>query len=564
MLALAVIAAVAAVGTFLDWAITRGYLTLTPGIRVALGLVFAAAIGAWGIKLRRTERPFGSSLLGLALVIVLVCGYAAGPGLHLVPAWLAFAGSAGVSWGLALFARVENDEPLWCVAFGGATLAPFVTSNGMGNLYALVAYGLVLSVSACFAIAHRPWPVAWRVFYAVTALFGAASADRATRGDTAEFFAVFLLPQVISLSGVLPFAPASRKRGVMRWLAFITLAIAAFVGLPIGSWAIGLAAFGAAVLWLVLVDGMDTVPQSTMADIALGDEARLHWIDVAAIPFGLVFVAANTGSDELTPWMVMSAASVLFVVFAWRRAIGAPRDAAACGAVLVAVDALMRLPIESTTVKIAGLLALALATLALHRARPSRSWLIAGGGVLLLAAGVTVASLADRSRYVDTPFLTEPSLAALAVTVTLVVVARFWRWVFDATRTAMAPRTLRMYADEMRLILDGTVAAPWVWVFAWVLIELAMTVSARTSTMLLVTYFAATAVACVAAGRARRSAIVRQTGLALAVAAAATAVYGSTMYFDSVLRVVAYLVISPFLLGIAYWYRRPGSGTSNG
>lgn len=104
--------------------------------------------------------------------------------------------------------------------------------------------------------------------------------------------------------------------------------------------------------------------------------------------------------------------------------------------------------------------------------------------------------------------------------------------------------------------------APWVWMFFWVLIELSMAYSASTSTLLLVTYFATTAVASVAAGRMRNAPRVRQIGLALAVVAAGTAVYGASTYFDSGTRILAYLVTSAFLLGIAFWYRRPGTATT--
>ena len=112
------------------------------------------------------------------------------------------------------------------------------------------------------------------------------------------------------------------------------------------------------------------------------------------------------------------------------------------------------------------------------------------------------------------------------------------------------------------MMLRTVVTVPWVWAFLWVLIELSMAYSASTSTLLLVTYFAITAVASVAAGRARNSARIRQIGLALAVVAAGTAVYGASAYFDSGTRIVAYLVTSAFLLGIAYWYRQPGNATA--
>lgn len=59
MLGIAVLTAVAAVGSFLSWAISRGYLQLGPAARVAIGLAAALGLGAWGIKLRRRERSFG-------------------------------------------------------------------------------------------------------------------------------------------------------------------------------------------------------------------------------------------------------------------------------------------------------------------------------------------------------------------------------------------------------------------------------------------------------------------------------------------------------------------------
>ena len=101
--------------------------------------------------------------------------------------------------------------------------------------------------------------------------------------------------------------------------------------------------------------------------------------------------------------------------------------------------------------------------------------------------------------------------------------------------------------------------APWVWTFWWGFVELSMAFSRSTATLLLVVYFAACAVLGVALGHRRQSAGFRKTGLALALLAAGTAVYGATSFFVVGMRVLAYLVISAFLLGIAYWYRRPGS-----
>jgi succinate-acetate transporter protein len=144
------------------------------------------------------------------------------------------------------------------------------------------------------------------------------------------------------------------------------------------------------------------------------------------------------------------------------------------------------------------------------------------------------------------------------VLVALIVTMRAWHALVTATRMSVTSRPRRAYAPSLRLMLRAIVLAPWVWAFLWVLFELAMAYSPSTSTLLLVTYFASTAVTCVAVGRARRAPRLRHVGLALALVAAATAVYGASSYFDPGARIVAYLVTSAFLLGIAYWYRRPG------
>jgi hypothetical protein len=182
-----------------------------------------------------------------------------------------------------------------------------------------------------------------------------------------------------------------------------------------------------------------------------------------------------------------------------------------------------------------------------------------GGALIIVAAALSLTALTVRPAYRFAPFETEPSATALIVTVGLVVVARFWRAIRIATRASMGRQPEWTYAQSLKLLLRSVTLAPWLWAFVWVLVELAMAFSPSTSTLLLVTYFAASAVACVAAGRARHAPRVRQTGLGLGLVAAGTAVYGANTYFDFGARIAAYLVTSAFLLGIAYWYRRPGA-----
>jgi len=217
------------------------------------------------------------------------------------------------------------------------------------------------------------------------------------------------------------------------------------------------------------------------------------------------------------------------------------------------------LALEVPLARVAAFVALGLATLELHKARPTRSWLGAGAALLVLGSWLAATALLARPAYRFPPFATEPSAAALVVAVALVIVARFWRALLNATRTAMGGRPQWTYASALKVQVKAVTVAPWLWVFVWVLIELSMAFSASASMLLLVTYFAATAVGCVAAGRAKRAPRVRHVGLGLALVSAATAVYGASTYFDFAARIAAYLVTSAFLLGIAYWYRRPGA-----
>jgi hypothetical protein len=291
-------------------------------------------------------------------------------------------------------------------------------------------------------------------------------------------------------------------------------------------------------------------------------ESLLEWIDAAFIPSLVVFQAVSilrpTGSYAI-PYAISAAMVASYV---WRRPLGAARDAGAFALMLIGYAALIDI-VPSPSSRIVLSSGLVLFALAAHALRPSRTWVIAGGSILIAAALMNVDTLSSRPSYTFDPFTTLPSATALAVTATLAIIARAWHVVFVASRRSRGDVPRGTHARRVRSLLRAIVAAPWLWAFIWVFIELSMAYSPSTSTLLLVTYFAATAVASVAVGRWRRSAKVRQIGLALAIAAAGTAVYGASTYFNSGVRIVAYLVTSAFLLGIAYWYRQPGASAAS-
>jgi len=561
MLGIAVLAAVAAVGTFLSWAISKGLFTVGPSVRVAIGLAFAASIGVWGIRLRRRERSFGSSLLGLSLVIVHVCAYAAGPSFSLVPTWVAFLGAAAASWALTVFAHRENDEPLWCVGFGGAAIAPFVTSNGHGSLYALLAYATLVLLSGSFSINKREWPVAWGVFYLASALFVVASAWEARNAETTRFLLALSFPLVVAVAGVAPLVVPSRKRGAIRWLALLTSVTGAYREAGAGHHAsieVGVL-LAAMAICLALVDLESDLEQSSM--ITRGNEhfLILDWIDALLIPMFFTLEAAVAIDSVAPPWVVLGIASAVLAAFSVRQGLGGLRDASALGAVAMAVGAVVAASVETPAGLCASLVIIALAAFAAHGIRPSRSWLGSGAMTFFLAAIVSTDALtANPSQYHSAPFLRESSASAVILLVGLIIIARSWKAIRDATRASFQGGSVRRRVEFERRTLRAATLSPWVWAFIWVMSELALAFSPTASTLLLVTYFAATAVGCVAVGRSRSSSRIRQVGLGLAVVSAATAVYGANTYFDFGARIVAYLVISAFLLGIAYWYRRPG------
>src|SRR5213075_2502730 len=213
----ATLLALAAIGTFVSWAVAHGLLGPTP--RVALGLIAAAGIGAAGLKLRPRSRSFGDSLLALALAAVHVCAWAAGPSLGLVPAPLALACSAAASVGLGAFALLEADEPLWWVGFGGACVAPFVTSTGQGTAPMLAAYAAAVLVTAGSALASRRWFVAGRIFAAGATLFVAVLLVLPA-AQNAPLLALGLR-FVVAGFGVLPFARGDLLRPRLRTMGLL-------------------------------------------------------------------------------------------------------------------------------------------------------------------------------------------------------------------------------------------------------------------------------------------------------------------------------------------------------
>ena len=156
--------------------------------------------------------------------------------------------------------------------------------------------------------------------------------------------------------------------------------------------------------------------------------------------------------------------------------------------------------------------------------------------------------LIDRPAYRYTPFLTAPSLAALAMSAAWLVVS------WNAYRVDLADAALGTTETRTAVRLAGSVVA-----FMWGNTELSRAYSDDVATFLLILYYALVGIVAIFVGRARGIPILRHVGLGLAIFAALKAIAEASSLVIG-LRVGSYLLAGVFLLGVAYWYRDRESG----
>ena len=560
VLALATLTTVAAVGTFVSWAAMHGLLG--PTTRVVLGLLLAAALAGAGLRIRKREPSFGSTLLALALVVVQVCAWAAGPGLHLVPGTAAFALAALASVALAAFARLETEEPLWCIGIAGAALAPFVATEHAGRVLALAVYGGVVGLLAAAGIGAKRWRYAQGTLAAVAVLYAASLQFAGAPLRWGPLLAVGV-PLVIIVAGILPFTaaelvrPRLRSQGVIAGLA----AVAASAQVATRDARLtGLLLLAVLAVWLVIGHLKRNAPAAgTRADGSM-EAAGPAWIDGALIP--LLLAGASTYVWPEGGWVravTLAVAAAALAIAVWPRLPGAARDALALAAAAAALAAGLVAPWPGAIGHPAANAALGVLLVAAARWRPSTSWLAALAAALV-AGGVHTWLLMDaRPAFAYAPFGTRASLAALLVLAACAVAA--WQAVPMARAlAAQGPGRGGAGSDgDVRAVRQWALAAPWVWAFLWAHGELGRAWSPSVATFAVVSLEAGVAVAVVWAGRARAARAMRHAGLLLAVVAAVRALTAVEAVASVSMRIASYLVVSAFLLGIAYWYRRRGS-----
>ena len=541
-IALASLTILMGIGALIGWAVRNGYIG--PAARVALGLALAAITAFFGWRVRKGDSPrYGNALLALALAIVHVVAWGAGPRLHLIstPAVLALAALSAAA--LAALAWHDGDQTLFNVGFGGALLAPFVTSDGGGHAVMLLSYGFVVLGAGIASLGQRSWTRAPWVASLGIVVYAASGASLAQGSDAwavrsaAGAFALGLgalssvlldgtkrmaisYPALVTAFGAMAFVANGRTTNVAQYPFALALTIAARFAGETALRGLRTAALGAVLL------------PAGAAALAIGSLDRVMGMPGAAT--ALLFAA-------------LSAAA------AWQNVTGDRRYHA------FTATALVGLGIALFADEHQLLFCLLMAAFGLGCALATRRLRLGGialaGSLWLAGATVVAFSMLDaRAEYTYRPFLTTASAAAGAVSVAWVLLS------FHAARNLPERgRTSGELVRSLVRLLGGLVA------FFWIRQELARAVSPDVSAFLVVAWYAVSGVASIFLGHARGLPVLRQLGLGLSVLAALTTIAQASGLAIG-WRVGSYLLAGVFLLGVAYSYRvtRPIRGEQRG
>jgi uncharacterized membrane protein len=528
-LALASLTILLGVGAFLGWAIQQG--KIGPEMRVILGGLVAVALGVAGWRLRsRGSMRFGSVLLALALAVVHVDAWGAGPYLGLVTSPVALGVAAVASVALAWLAWRRDEEPLFSVGVGGALLAPFVTSSESGSVPALLVYGYVVLATGLVALRGR----AWRTAVTVSALgcwlyTGAATGGVETGAATLERDLPALFAMAIALTAL--FVTGGPWGARIARSALVALAGTLIAQVP----------DRAPALDLLVLAALGTV--SAYAVIHFGETSRRWAVFTAAVlPITLGAVAVASVRDTIMARTLVALVWTGGAVAAARFQPGARATHLMVAGITSTAAILFALENRPVASCVALSVHAALLSVLLRRER-QRMIGVPIGIDLVIATLWTFDLLDDRVRFEYTPFLTGASLAGLAMAASWLVVS------WNASRVEYADGKGGRLETRTLLRLAGAVVT-----FLWGHVELSSAYSPDVSTFLLIFYYATVGVVAILVGRRRSISVLRHVGLGLAILAALKAI-GEASSLAIGIRVGSYLLAGLYLLAVAYWYR---------
>jgi uncharacterized membrane protein len=535
-LILAALVILMGVGVLIRVAVSRGLLT--PEVRVAMGALAAAAVGAAGVHFhRRGEVRFGNVLLALSLAVVDLVAWGAGPQLQLVPTSVALLIVDIVALALAALALHDGSEFLFSIAVAGALSSPFVTTDGHGSAPALLTYGALVIVGSLRAVSDPQWIRAFGVLVVGAFVYALTAAAMSTGTAWYSPFAVVLFGAACAL-GALVIGERAWRGSLAR--AFLAVGV---IGVPdgwdrmvAGDWRV------AAVVALV-------VAAVTYAALVVRRPRQPLWMASAlGLPLiSLAIASAATGGREpgqgavFAIWAALALGAWQFERVRSERRRGGVHLLA--GSVLGSIAvALLLWPMPLALV--AGLAAWGVVLAKLVEDETTEPPLI---GVAVATGGAALSALdqlASRQAYAFVPFMTRSSASALVAMLGIAAAG----WVLARGRgapTRWADRAVRLGALIGFAVL-------------WGRMEMAEAFSRDLATFLLIAYYAACGVASIVIGRRLGIQRLRVGGLALAIYAALKAVMHASDISGILLRVAAYGAVGVFLLGAGYGYRDRG------
>lgn len=528
-IAVASLAILMGVGTFLSWAIQHGLLG--PVVRVVLGFVGAAIVAGVGVWVReKRDVRFGNVLLALSLAIVHLDAWAAGPHLHVLSTVAALAIAALASVALAALALTSDERTLFAVGFGGALLAPFVTASEPGSVVVLLTYGWIIIATTIFAIRERGWlPILWLTVVAAGDYVIAGIVGMPLSGAswiTAHAPPIFAF--ACAAAALLWARDTLRSKLALAYLLLACVAAGAYA-MGASTIEVAISLFGTVAAYL----------------IARELETDKFWLAIGNVVLPLGFLAATlvSASTDATRALAALALTAFAAVLAWDA--DEERDQHLFVTAVSSGIAILCYLIDHD--------ARSIAALALHAAlfsivfRSTRAKLLTIPIVigLAIASTWTLAELGFRTQYAYQPFGGVFSLCALVVVCAWAVFA-----------ISVRPATSSPTPDDRTLasIVGGLAIAD---AFVWIRQELVFAWSPDAASFALIVYYALAGLALIFAGRWRRVGFWRAAGLALAFFAGYKAL-AQTFTIDAVsMRVGARILVGVFLAAVAYWYRAP-------
>jgi uncharacterized membrane protein len=146
---------VLALGFFLKYSFDQGWVT--PMLRVILGLLLGAGLLVLGLRLEGSRKRYSQFLLGGAIAVFYIVGFAAFQLYELVPFALAFSYMAATTVLAVVLAERQDHASLATIGLIGALSTPFLLHTETENIAGLVLYTSLVMVGFGAVQFRRGW-----------------------------------------------------------------------------------------------------------------------------------------------------------------------------------------------------------------------------------------------------------------------------------------------------------------------------------------------------------------------------------------------------------------------